>query len=57
MMDIILISKAIQIDNHEYDEIAIIILDVNIIMNINFQYLKFIKKKRINTFINRVWTY
>jgi hypothetical protein len=53
---IILISNAIQILYHEYEEIASTILINSIFINMNFQYLKFIKKKRIITFISRVWT-
>ena len=50
----ILISSPIHIVSHEYEEIVINILNINEIKNINFQYLKFIKKKRIRTFISGV---
>lgn len=52
-----LISRPIQIFNQEVDEIAIkdpIIMDKK---NTNLYEFLIIKKKRIKTFINRVWTY
>ena len=49
-----LISNPIQALNHEFDEIVIIVLKINIKINIIFDELLKIKKKRIKTFINGV---
>lgn len=51
-----LISKPIQAPNHEFDEIVISVPMIKVARNnILDEFLK-IKKKRIKTFINGVWT-
>lgn len=53
-----LISNPIHVAGHELDLIEIIVPKNNIIINKNLDGLKIeIKKKRINTFINGVWTH
>lgn len=49
-----LISKPIQVPNHELDEIEITVPMTRILKNIVFDELFIIKKKRIETFIIRV---
>lgn len=51
-----LISNPIQAPNHELEEIVIIEPRNKINRNIIFDELLKIKKKRIKTFINGVWT-
>lgn len=51
-----LISNPIHAPNHELEEIVIKVPEIKIKINIIFEELFKIKKKRIRTFINGVWT-
>lgn len=51
-----LISNPIQAPNQELDEIVIIVPIIRMVKNIILAELLKIKKKRIRTFINGVWT-
>lgn len=52
-----MISKPIQAPNQEFAEIAIIVPIIKVNINNIFDELLKIKKKRIKTFINGVWTH
>jgi len=52
-----LISNPIHAPNQEFEEIVIKVLIIKIKINIIFEELFKIKKKRIKTFINGVWTH
>lgn len=50
-------SKPIHIPIQEEEEIVIIVPEINVIKKIIFEIKFIIKKKRIKTFINGVWTH